>query len=162
MIGKGGCPPSSVEDGSTMKIVKVRVLVSVSLHFAQSSLKPLIITLKKQASEMHGASPGAMVAVIAQTQFMHLRICKNLSVILTGDRCLDSIMRWRLMNIYFFPLVSILSALIGCLGMHLETQQQSTDTLSPSLWHSGARVDAIKNICFLNSSGSGEKLEDDW
>ena len=49
--------------------------------------------LKKQASKMHSASSGAMVAVIAETQFMHLGICKNLPAILTEDRCLDSVMR---------------------------------------------------------------------
>lgn len=46
--------------------------------------------------------------------------------------------------------------------MHLETWQQSTDMPSPSLWHSEAWVDDIKNIRFLNSSGSGGKLEEDW
>lgn len=51
---------------------------------------------------MHSASPGAMVAVITQTQFMHLHIYKNLSVILTGDRRLDSVTRRWLTNIYFF------------------------------------------------------------
>lgn len=111
---------------------------------------------------MHGASPGAPVAVIAQTQFMHLCICRSLPATLTGDRRLDSVTRWRLTNIYFFPLVPILSALIGCSGVHLETWQQSTDTPPPSLWCSGAQVYAIKNVCFLNLSGSGGKLEDDW
>lgn len=62
----------------------------------------------------------------------------------------------------FFPLVPILSALIGCSGVHLETWQQSTDAPPPLLWCSGARVYAIKNVCFLNLSGSGGKLEDDW
>lgn len=51
---------------------------------------------------MHSASPGATGAVIVQTQFTHLCICKNLSVTLTGDRRLDSIMRQRLTDIYFF------------------------------------------------------------
>lgn len=56
----------------------------------------------------------------------------------------------------FFPLVPILSALIGCLGMHLETQHRAL-----TLWCSEMGVGAIKNISFLNLSGSGGKLEDD-
>lgn len=43
--------------------------------------------------------------------------------------------------------------------MHLESWQQSTDTPSPSPRHSEVRVDAIKNIFFLNLSGSGRMLE---
>lgn len=108
MIGEGGYLPRNMKDGSTAKIVKVHVLVSVSLNFAQSSLMPLIITLQKQASKMHSASPGAMGAVIVQTQFMHLCICKNLSVTLTGDRHLDSIMRQRLTNMFFLWYLSCL------------------------------------------------------
>lgn len=56
----------------------------------------------------------------------------------------------------FFPLVPILSALIGCLGMHLETQHRAL-----TLWYSEMGVGAIKNISFLNLTGSGGKLEDD-
>lgn len=91
-----------------------------------------------------------MVAAISQTQFMHLCICKNLPVILTGDRVLHSITRWWLTYL-FFPLVPILSALIDCLGMHLETHHRAL-----TLWCSEMGVGGCRQKHFLF------KLEWQW
>lgn len=116
---------------------------------------PIIIKSKKQANKMHfSGSNGSCNLPNTIYALMHLQKPSN-----------DSDRRQALAfhnevaadEYLFFPLVPILSALIGCLGMHLETRHRAL-----TLWCSEMGVGAIKNICFLNLSGSRGKLEDDW
>lgn len=95
---------------------------------------PVSATLTTRAGSMLCAAPGAKVAAVAQPQFMHCHICKNLSVVFLNEAAAEEYL--------FFPLVPILSALIGSLGARLGRQQQQGSTAAPSARLSEARLGA--------------------
>lgn len=153
VFSKGGYLPRNMENGSPVNIAKVHVLDTVSLNFAQSSLMSLIIISKKQANKMHfSGSNGSCNFPDTIYALMHLQkpssdSDRRQALAFHNEVAADEYL--------FFPLVTILSALIGCLGMHLETRHRAV-----TLWCSEMGVGAIKTISFLNLSGSGEKAED--
>lgn len=95
---------------------------------------PVSATLTTRAGSMLCAAPGAKVAAVAQPQFMHCHICKNLSAVFLNEAAAEEYL--------FFPLVPILSALIGSLGVRSGRQQQQGGAAAPSARLCEARLGA--------------------
>lgn len=132
MFGRGGYLPRNVENGSTVNIAKVHVLDSVCLNFAQSPLKPLITTSKKQANKMQfSGSNGSCSLPDTIYALMHLQKPSSDS----DRRQALAFHNEVVADIFIFSFGTYLVCFNWLLGNALGDPSQSTDTVV--LWNGG-------------------------
>lgn len=123
MFGRGRYRPRNMENSSPVNIAKVHVQASACLNFAQFSLISLIIISKKQANKMHFSGSNGFcsfqnkIYVVIHLQKPSSDSDRRQALALHNEVAAGEYL--------FFPLVPILSALTGCLGMHLEMQHRA-------------------------------------